>query len=129
MPSRFRWLMCVVLATFLLNGCYNTPVRHLASDVALLKIGESKSDNVLTYLGEPDDQIVLEDGVEKWVFIEHENSSLKKAPLVGKYFGEQNYDTVTVILKNDVVIDCIYGAWAHTDNAWADDFDWQENEQ
>lgn len=129
MPSMFRWLICVVFTAFLLTGCYNKPVRHLASDVALLKIGESGRDDVLTFLGEPDEQIVLKDGVEKWVFTEYEKSALKEAPVVGKYFGKPNYGKVTVILKNNIVVDCIYGAWKHNDNAWADDFDWQEKQQ
>jgi len=129
MPSKSRWLICVVFAAFLLTGCYNKPVRHLASDVALLKIGESGSDDVLTFLGEPDEQVMLGNGVEKWVFTEYEDSALKNAPVVGKYFGEPNYGTVTVILKNNVVVDCKYGAWEHDDKAWADDFGWQEKQQ
>lgn len=129
MPAIFRYLMCVLLTVFAISGCYNTPVRHLASDVALIKIGESDRNDVLTFLGEPDKQIVLGKGVEKWVFTEYERSPVKNAPVVGKYFGEPDYGTVTVIIKNDVVVDCVYGAREDDDKSWADDFDWQEKQQ
>jgi hypothetical protein len=97
--------------------------------VALLKIGESSQDDVLTFLGEPDEQIVLDKGVEKWVYTEYEKSMIKETPVVGKYFGDPNYGTVTVILKDNIVVDCVYGAWESDDEAWADDFDWQEKQQ
>lgn len=129
MPAMFRWLVCLVLAAFALAGCYNTPVRHLASDAALIKVGESGPDDVLTYLGEPDEQTVLAAGVEKWVYTEYEKSMVKDAPLVGKYFGEPNYGTLTVIMKKGVVVECVYGAWEDSDRDWADDFKWQETQK
>jgi hypothetical protein len=111
---------------FAVSGCYNKPVRHLASDAALIKIGESNRNDVLTYLGEPDEQVILGKGMEKWVFTEYEDSAFKNAPVVGKYFGEPDYGTVTIILKDNVVVDCVYGAWEFDSQAWTDDFDWQE---
>ncbi len=116
----------LALLVFLLAGCYNTPVRHLASDVGLLKIGESSRDDVLTYLGQPDKQIVLNDGTEKWLFKEYESSLAKSTPIVNKYFGPKDYGSVVVILKNDVVVDCIFDAYDHDEMDWADDFKWQE---
>ncbi len=129
MPAIFRCIICVLLTAFAVSGCYNKPVRHLASDAALIKIGESSRSDVLTFLGEPDEQVTLGKGMEKWVFTEYENSALKAAPVVGKYFGEPDYGTVTVILKDDVVVDCIYGAWEYDSQTWKNDFDWQEKQQ
>jgi len=126
MPVICRLLFCILLSLFTLAGCYNTPVRHLASDAILIKVGESKRNDVLTYLGEPDDQIILGNGEEKWVYREYENSIVKEAPVVGKYFGEPDYGTVTVIIKDNVVTDCTYGGWESDDRGWANDFDWQE---
>jgi hypothetical protein len=121
-----RSLICVVLVAFTLTGCYTTPVRHLASDAALIKVGESKRNDVLIYLGEPDERIVLGDGEEKWLYKEYEHSMVKEAPLVGKYFGKPNYGTLAVTLKNEIVTGCAYGAWESDDDAWKDDFGWQE---
>lgn len=129
MPAISRYLLCVVLVAFTLSGCYTTPVRHLASDAALLKVGESKRNDVLIYLGEPDEQIVLGKGEEKWLYKEYEHSMVKSAPLVGKYFGKPNYGTLAVTLKNDIVADIIYGAWESDNDAWQDDFGWQEQKK
>ena len=124
-----RYLICVVFVAFTLSGCYGTPVRHLASDAAMIKVGESKRNDVLIYLGEPDERIVLGNGEEKWLYKEYEHSMVKNAPLVGKYFGKPNYGTLTATLKNDVVVDIVYGAWESDNDAWRDDFGWQEKKQ
>lgn len=124
-----RYVVLLISTVFLLSGCYSTPVRHLASDAGLIKIGTSDKEEVLTYLGEPDEQEVLAEGVEKWVYREYESSALKSTPVVGKYFGPKNYGTVTVILKDDIAVKCVYGAYDHNELDWADDFDWQETAQ
>lgn len=122
-----RKLLGLAAVLFLISGCYSTPVRHLASDVGLIKVGESNREDVLTYLGDPDEQATLDDGRVKWVFREYESSALKNAPMVGKYFGPKNYGTITVILKNNVVSECIYGAYDDDELDWADDFGWQDS--
>ena len=124
-----RNLIYVIVISLVLAGCYGKPVRHLASDAALIKPGESTREDVLTYLGEPDEQEILSEGVEKWVFREYESSMLKSTPVVGRYFGPPDYGTVTVILKNNIVAKCIYGAYDHEELDWADDFGWQESQK
>lgn len=126
MPSVFRYLILLLASAFLLSGCYTKPVRHLASDVVLIKVGESDREEVLTYLGEPDEQEVLAAGVEKWIYKEEEHSALKKAPMVGRYFGAPDYGTVTIVFKGDIVVECLYGEYDHEELDWADDFEWQE---
>lgn len=121
-----RFVLLVLAAAVLLTGCYNKPVRHLASDAVLVQVGSSDREEVLTYLGEPDEQELLADGTEKWLYREYENSMTKSAPLVGKYFGPKNYGTVTVLFKDGVVVKCVYGAYDHDELDWAEDFDWQE---
>lgn len=128
MPAMFRLLLPIFLATFVLSGCYNKPVRHLASDAALIQVGVSGREDVLTYLGEPDEQLILEDGAEKWVYTEYERSALKNAPVVGKYFGQPDSGTVTVLIKSNVVTECSYGAQLQ-DSSWTNDFDWQKTPQ
>ena len=122
-----RNLIWVMLISLVVAGCYSKPVRHLASDAALIKPGESTREDVLTFLGEPDEQEILGEGVEKWVFREYESSMLKGTPVVGKYFGAPDYGTVTVILKNNIVAKCLYGAYDDEEFDWAHDFGWQES--
>ena len=128
MPAMFRPLILILLATFTLSGCYNKPVRHLASDAALVEVGVSGQEDVLTFLGEPDEQFVLDDGAEKWIYTEYERSKLKNAPVVGRYFGQPNSGTVMVLIKDNVVTECKYGAQLQ-DSSWANDFDWQKTPQ
>lgn len=125
MSSFVRYLV-VLLALGLITGCYNQPVRHLASDVSLITVGQSTKNDVLTYLGDPDEVEVLSPGVEKWFYKEYEKSSLKEAPLVGKYFGAPDYGTITVIIKDETVVQCVYGAYDVDGENWTDDFDWQQ---
>lgn len=122
-----HFLMVIMGLVLLLAGCSGRPVRNLASDAALIKVGQSTRQDVLTYLGEPDEQESSASGMEKWVFREIDKSRLKNAPLVGRYFGEKNEGTVTVVLKGDQVVACEYGAIDPAKMKWADDFDWQEN--
>jgi len=126
MPAILRHFVCVLFAVTALAGCYNKPVRHLASDAAMIKVGESTRNDVLTYLGEPDEQIILGSGTEKWIYREYERSMVKDAPMVGKYFGKPDWGMVTLIIKNNIVTECRYGAWESDSHDWADDFDWQE---
>ena len=49
----FRLLVIIALVTALvtISGCYITPVRHLAADVSLLKVGESTAEDVFNLPG------------------------------------------------------------------------------
>jgi len=120
-------LFFVMLAVFALSGCYNTPVRHLTSDVALLKVGQSTEEDVLIFLGQPDERQELAAGVEEWFYKNKDMSFFEKAPLVGKYFGSPQYTRVTVTMTNKIVTDVTYSSSDADDMDWADDYSWQEN--
>ncbi len=83
MTFTFRFFLILLAASLALSGCYNKPVRHLASDAALLKIGKSSSEDVLIYMGDPDEQKVLADGVEKWLYKKEQRTFFEKIPYVG----------------------------------------------
>ncbi len=120
----------VVLATLLtVSGCYTTPVRHLASDVALLKVGESTEEDVLIFMGDPDEQQELNVGVEKWLYHDKEMTLLEKAPLVGKHLGSPEYRNVVVTLTNNIVTGVVYSSSDADDLKWANDFSWQEKKE
>jgi hypothetical protein len=127
--KNFFLLLLVAVALISISGCYNKPVRHLASDVALLKVGQSTEEDVLIFLGEPDEQQELSAGGEKWVYRDKEMTLLEKAPLVGKRLGSPEYKLVVVTIRNNIVTDVLYSVSHEDDMDWADDYPWQEKKE
>lgn len=115
----------IVVLLVSISGCYIKPVRHLASDIALLTAGKSTQEDVLIFLGEPDDKQKLEDGVEKWLYTEEKATFLEKTPYVGKHIGSPEYRRAVVTLKDGVVSDASYFSKDEDDMDWADDYSWQ----
>lgn len=129
MLSLNRYGLLFITVALLLGGCYGKPVRNLASDAALIKVGQSTSDDVLAFLGEPDAQEVTGDGVERWLYREDTASRLEKAPVFGKYFGSPTVGRVIITLKDNRVVECDYSAQDDDDFRWEDDFSWQKKAQ
>ena len=126
MINNLRLLLLLLLTVFILSGCYNKPVRHLASDAALLKVGKSTSDDVLVYLGDPDEHKSLADGVEKWLYKKKDMDLFERIPYAGKYVGAPEYSQVVVTIENGIVTDCAFSLTDEDDTSWADDYSWQE---
>lgn len=123
-------LLCCLFVVCLLAGCYNTPVRHLASDVVLIEAGASSHEDVLIYLGEPDATSVGDDGVERWLYRDkHYKNLLEKTPYVVEYAGKPEIVQVVVVLKDNVVQKCVFSSHDEDNLDWADDFDWQKDEE
>ena len=129
MTFNLRIMLFLLAAVFFLSGCYNKPVRHLASDAALLKIGESSSEDVLIYLGDPDEQQSLADGVEKWLYKKKDMSFFESIPYAGKYIGAPEYSQVVITIDKGVVTDCTFSQSDEDDLEWADDYSWQEKKE
>lgn len=129
MVLRTHFFLLLLLALVAISGCYSTPVRHLAADVALLKVGESTEEDVLIFLGAPDEQQELAAGVEQWLYNDKHMTLLEKAPLVGKRIGSPEYRQVVVTIKNKIVTEVVYSSSDADDLGWADDFPWQENKE
>lgn len=118
------YTLCLFAALALLlsiSGCYMKPVRHLAADVALLKVGETTREDVVVFLGEPDEVKEIGDGVSKWLYLEKDQSLLRKTPLIGKSIGSSVFHRAVVTLKDDIVIDAIYTSSENREKDWADD--------
>ena len=129
MAFNLRIMVILLAAVFVLTGCYNKPVRHLASDAALLKIGESSSEDVLIYLGDPDEQKSLAGGVEKWLYKKKDMNFFERIPYAGKYIGAPEYSQVVVTIANGIVTDCTFYQSDEDDLDWADDYSWQEKKK
>jgi len=122
-----KLLMVPLLAVILMTGgCYTQPVRHLAADVALLQEGKSTTEDVLIFLGEPDEQRQGENGSETWIYKEEKRSFFEKTPYVGQYIGSPDYRVVVVEFKNGVVVRSEYKSSDEDDLDWARDFSWQD---
>ncbi|WP_041277482.1 hypothetical protein [Desulfotalea psychrophila] len=125
MSAFLRVVLCVSLLT-LVAGCYNTPVRHLSSDVVLIQVGTSTRDDVLLYLGEPDKVEIGSAGTERWHYKADRRSLLEGAPWFGKYIGTPEVSKVLVTLNKDKVASCMFTSSDKDDLDWQDDFKWQE---
>jgi len=125
MTNNLRLLILLLLTPFVLSGCYNKPVRHLASDAALLKVDKSSSEDVLIYLGDPDEQKLLADGVEKWLYKKKDANIFERIPYAGKYVGAPEYSQVVVTIENGIVTEVVFSLSDEDDVGWADDYSWQ----
>jgi len=76
-------LLTTVLLCLAMSGCYNQPVRHLGSDVGLIKAGETTRQEVLSLLGDPDSTRMVSATTEEWTYQEEDKSLLQQTPVVG----------------------------------------------
>jgi hypothetical protein len=129
MASRMYSSLLVLLTVFALAGCYMTPVRHLSADTALLQAGTSTRQDVIVFLGDPDEQQELGEGVEKWLYKEKDTGYLEKTPLIGRYFGSPTYNQLVITFRNGIVTDSVYSYSDDDDMDWANDFSWQEKKK
>ncbi len=123
---RFAFLSAAVVLFMALPGCYNHPVRHLASDVGLIKAGETTRQEVLALLGKPDSTRMVSADTEEWAYHEEDKSLLQKAPLVGEAFSAQGYKTVVLTLKGDLVTAVHFVAYDKDEFDWKDDCKWKD---
>ena len=91
-------------------GCsgISAPVRHLSSDVCLVMPESTTRQEVISFLGEPDQKITNAEKSEVWLYLKVNQSYSKKLPLLGAKLGDQNYETVTVTFDGDLVKTCLY---------------------
>ncbi len=129
MALRINFFLLFLLALSTLGGCYTKPVRHLGSDIALLQVGKSTSEDVIVFLGEPDEQQEIDGAVQKWLYKDKNVSLLQKTPLIGNKLGSPEYNQVVVTFQNGIVSACDYSYSDEDDMGWAKDFSWQEKKK
>lgn len=119
----------LILAILLgISGCYVTPVRHLAADAAMVQVGVTTRDDVIVFLGPPDEHQDLEGGAEALIYEEEHRSFFEKLPLLGKHIGNPEYRKVVIILRKGIVVKCSYSSSDEDEKSWSKDFSWQEKE-
>lgn len=110
MSNKWYIMAAALLAVLFLGlaGCAKKSVRHLASDVCLITPEVSTKEQVLTYLGQPDEQYEMADGTETWFYYEVRKSLLNNTPYVGDKIGDKKYETVKVTFTGEVVQTSLY---------------------
>jgi hypothetical protein len=91
-----------------MTGCAKKNVRHLASDVCLVNPEKTTKEEVLAYLGQPDERYEMADGGETWTYYEVKKSLMQDTPYIGDRLGDKKYEMVTVMFGGDVVQTCVY---------------------
>lgn len=122
----YQRLVIVVSVLLLLAGCYSKPVRHLASDASLIKVGESTRQDVQRYLGEPNGHRTVAPGVQEFVFFEDKRNLMQRTPVVGSWMDAEGYEMLIITLTGDMVTDSEFKTFRKKDRSWADDFTWED---
>ena len=100
----FLFLFVVLTVT----ACSNKQVRYLASDVCLVEPDKTTKQEVLSYLGQPDEQYVEPTGEEVWVYYDAKKSMLSNTPYIGDQVGDEKFEMVTVTFNGDIVRTSVY---------------------
>lgn len=108
MITRFGRLILPLALLFLLAGCADHPVRHLSSDISMIKVGHSTRQDVLTFLGEPDLKKKVSEKREQWIYEEEKRSSLQDVYVIGGLFSGDGYSSIVVTIEGDVVVGSVY---------------------
>jgi len=98
-------LLSVVLTV---TACSNKQVRYLASDVCLVEHDKTTKQEVLSYLGQPDEQYVKPTGEEVWVYYDAKKSMLSNTPYIGDRVGDEKVEMVTVTFTGNIVRTSVY---------------------
>jgi hypothetical protein len=101
--SLFIIVILCLLLVFGGTGCARKTVRHLASDVSMVNPGTTTKQEVVIYLGQPDEEYQAADGAVLWVYHEARKSLLRDTPYVGDKIGEKTYEVVKVTFNGDIV--------------------------
>ena len=97
------------LALVIFAGCSaGSKVRHLSSDVCLVVPENTTRPEVVSFLGQPDNRSINAEKQEVWSYVTVRRSFLRKAPLLGKFMGSEQYEIVTVTFAGDQVRTCFY---------------------
>lgn len=99
--------VCVVLFMGM-AGCAKKNVRHLASDVCLVDPEKTTKDEVLSYLGQPDERYEMAEGGETWIYHDVKKTLLQGTPYIGDRIGDKKYEMVKVMFAGDIVRTCVY---------------------
>ena len=120
---RTLFMLCILL--LLLGGCHSKQVRHLASDAALIKPGQTTMAEVRKYLGEPSGRRAVSSDISEIVYYEENPGFLGTMPVLGNLVGADGYEMIVITLHNDLVTECEFRTFNKNDHKWVEDFTWE----
>ena len=101
--------VALCLAFFMgMAGCAKKKVRHLASDVCLVTPEITTKEQVLSYLGQPDEKSEMAEGGETWIYYDVKKSAMSGTPYIGNKIGDKKYEMVKVTFGGNIVQTCVY---------------------
>lgn len=115
----------ILLAVLLLAGCYSKPVRHLASDAALIQSGVTTLTEVYQYLGEPKGVREIAPGVREYVYSEDTVSFWGKMAILGPMVGPSGYEMIILTVQDEVVQSVVFRNFNEKDRDWVKDYTWE----
>ena len=119
-------LLSCLAPLFLLVACSSTPVRHLASDAALIRPGETTLSELHQFLGEPKGVREVSPGVKEYVYSEDLKNFWDKMPVLDRMLGAEGYEMLIVTVKDDVAQKAVFRNFSEKDSAWVRDYTWEE---
>jgi hypothetical protein len=101
-----RFIFSILAVLLFLVGCSSKPIRHLASDAALVEPGKSTRQDVVRYLGQPDRHRSLSPGVDEYVYYNERKGFFGNLLFVGNLIDPDSYEMIQITLDGDMVTDC-----------------------
>jgi len=119
-------LFVFLLALLVLGGCHTKQVRHLASDAALIKPGQTTVKEVQKYLGEPNGRREVAPGVSEFVYYEDRPGMFGNMPVLGSMTGPSGYEMIVITVDKEIVTNTEFRSFNESDRKWVEDFTWEE---
>jgi hypothetical protein len=90
------------------SACSNKQVRYLASDVCMISPEKTTKQEVLSILGQPDEQYAEPTGEEVWVYYDAKESLISETPYIGDKIAEDQFEMVKVTFTGNIVSTTVY---------------------
>ena len=107
--KRYTFLVLLFLVFFaVLSACSNKQVRYLASDVCMISPEITTKQEVLSILGQPDEQYAEPTGEEVWMYYDAKTNLISDTPYIGDKVGDEQFEMVRVTFAGDIVRTSVY---------------------
>ena len=105
----FIYIFLIIFPAMVLSGCFHSsPVRHLTSEISLVVPNQTTQEELISFMGFPEKKRTVSDTEEEWLYYQTNKSLLRKTPLVGNKFGQENYDVAIIRFDKSIVTSCQY---------------------
>ena len=113
----------LIVSALSLVACSSKPVRHLASDAALLRPNATTQTEMHRYLGEARAAREVAPGVKEYVYVEDIVGFWGKMPVLGKTVGSRTCEMLIVTVADGVVRDVVFRGCDAGDREWVEQDD------